>query len=59
MGVVPRICYCVQALSNPSASALVMWARNAAGSNSPSATNWGIEIANRTIPYSSPHALRR
>src|SRR5882672_9376686 len=46
-GIVPSVCSSVQALSKPSASARAMYARKRAGSNSPSETNWGMEIANR------------
>src|SRR5258705_13181040 len=46
-GIMPSVCSSVQALSKPSASARAMYARKRAGSNSPSETNWGMEIANR------------
>ncbi len=51
-GGVPRMCYRVHALWNPSASGRLGWTRRLAGSKVPSATTWGTEIGNRTPrPY--------
>lgn len=43
-GGVPRMCYRVHALWNPSASGRLGWTRRLAGSKVPSATTWGTEI---------------
>ena len=48
-GVARTDCSSVHALSNPSASARVKYARNRAGSNAPSSTNCGMHMANRTL----------
>ena len=47
-GAEPKVCSCVQALPNPSASARSKCPRNRAESNVPSGANCGMEMARST-----------